>query len=152
MLTIKKKKTNNPWLRPPGLPGLEGPPWSSSSPAPSWWGKDSRSRRDVSTDTCDPPSFDSMFWVPSASDYLPKQTACWTNHSSRSHVLWWESTQGVSVAGRGGHKLGFWSEMSRDLRPSPSQTGMEQGVGSRGNRSAEQILYWNARAGPQMWG
>lgn len=33
-----------------------------------------------------------------------------------------------------------------------SQSGTEQGVGSRGNRSAGQILYWSACAGPQNVG
>lgn len=110
---------NQPLAQALGLPGLEGPPWSSSSPAPSWWGKDSRSRRDVSIDSCDPASFDSMFWAQRLS-YLPKQPACWTNPPC---LLWWESTQGWMWQGEVATNWASPAEMCRDLRPSPSLWG-----------------------------
>lgn len=139
---------NQPLAQATGTPRLRGttvvlPP----VPAPSWWGKDSRSRRDVSIDSCDPASFDSMFWVPSASRLSAPITSMLDKPLC---LLWWESTQGVNVARERWPQIGLlaWDVQGLETIPLPLWDGTRNGKQKEPVSWADPLLEC-FRAGPQ---
>lgn len=140
---------NQPLAQATGLPGLEGPPWSSSQSCPFLVGEGFQVQEGcVQLTPVTLPHLTPCSELPSASDYLSKQTACWTKPLLPALV---RSHQGVNVAGRW-PQIGLlaWDVQWLETIPLPLWDGTRNG--KQRNRSAGQILYWNACAGPQNVG
>lgn len=103
-----------------GTPRLRGTTVVLLQSCPFLVGKDSRSRRDVSRTLTLP------HLTPCSGHPALRLSAQNKQHARQTTpaCLGGSPPKGW-MAGRGGHKLGFWPEMQW-LRPSPSHSGMEQ--------------------------